>query len=324
MLHVLSSADVEGILELEGLLETVERGLIAQYRGTVERPERPHYPIGHGIDGDTPLGTGLVMPAYVHGAAYAVTKLVGVFEGNEDRALPTINALLVLTDARTGVPRGVMDGTLVTNARTGCIGGVAVRALTTGSVTLGVLGAGAQARWQTRAIGAARPVDQVRIYSPSDSKYECAEDLRAEGFDAEAVESSATAVHDASVVVTATTSESPVFPASALRDGAVVVAIGAFTESMQELEAAVVDEAVAVYADVPSEAANTGDIVHSSLVEVDLIELGRLLAKEVSPPEFEDGHVVVESVGSAVLDAVAAERLYDRVVERDRGTTVPV
>lgn len=322
MIRVLSGEDVAAVLELEELLDAVERGLVLQSRGAVERPERPHYPIGRGLDGDEPLGTGLVMPAYVHGSRYAVTKLVGLFEGNRDRGLPTIHGQIVVQDARTGRPEGLLEGTIVTNARTGCIGGVAVRALSDGPVSLGVLGAGTQARWQTRAIGTARAVERVRIYSPSDSKHDCAADLRAEGFDAEAVETSAAAVRDASVVVTATTSETPVFPATELADGAVVVAIGAFTESMQELEAAVLDGAAAVYADVPAEVAETGDVIRSGLGVDDLVELGRLLGGEVDPPPFVDGHVVVESVGSAVLDAVAAERLYDRALDADGGTTV--
>lgn len=322
MLRVLSGDDVETVLDLAELLEAVERGLIAQFEGRVERPDRPHYPIGRGLRGEPPLGTGLVMPAYVHGSETAATKLVGVFEGNAERGLPTIHAQILLTDAGTGEPRVLMDGTTVTNARTGCIGGVSARALTEGPIALGVLGAGAQARWQTRAIGTACPVERVAIYSPSDSRHGCAEDLRDDGFDAVAVDSSTAAVTDADVVVTATTSAEPVFPADALAEGAIVIAIGAYTADMQELEAAVLEGAATVFADVPAEVATIGDLLATELTEDELVPLGALLAGASSPPPVGEP-VVVESVGSAVLDAVAAGMVYDRAAATDLGRTVP-
>ena len=325
MIRVLSATDVADVLDLEALLDVVERGLVKQTRGAVERPDRPHYPVGAGLaaDGrdttDEPLGTGLAMPAYVHGASYMATKLASVHAANPERGLPTVHAQLVLAEADTGRPAAFVEGTTITNARTGCIGGVAVRALTDGPIELGVLGAGAQARWQTRAIGAAVDVDAVRVYAPSDSREACASDLRDDGFDAEAVASPEAAVANADVVVTATTSHDPVFPADALPAEAVVVAIGAYTAEMQELEPAVLEGASRVYADVPTEVAAIGDVQQSELDEAALVPLGALLAGEDEPPA---GRIVVESVGSAVLDAVAGEHLLDRALEADVGTTV--
>ncbi|MFW6448121.1 MAG: ornithine cyclodeaminase family protein [Halobacteriota archaeon] len=321
MVRILSEDAVLDVLDLGALLDAVETGFVAQYRGAVERPTRPRYPIGRGLEGAEPLGTGLVMPAYVHGAPIAVTKLVGVFEGNAHRDLPTIQAQIVAVDARTGEPEAILDGTVVTNARTGCIGGVAARRLAEEPVTLGVLGAGTQARWQTRAIGAAMVVDEVRVYSPSDSRVACATELGAEGFTARAVDSPAAAVEGASVVVTATTSHEPVFPADALEPGALVVGIGAYTPEMQELEAAVLDEAEVVFADVPEEVADIGDLRASARSKADLIPLGALFAGDVEIPP-PGATVVVESVGSAVLDAVATEHLLEVATEDDIGDRI--
>lgn len=311
MFRVLADDDIDAVLDLDALLDVVESGVIAQSRGTVERPPRPHVPIGRDLEADDPLGTGLVMPAYVHGQGVFATKLVGVFEGNRDRGLPTIHAAIVLLDARTGQPVALLEGTRITNARTGCIGGLAAKSLTEGPIALGVLGAGQQARWQTRAIGAACPVSHVGIYAPSTSREDCADDLVAEGFDAVAVDSPADAVEGSDVVVTATTSAEPVFPADALDEPVVVIAIGAYTSSMQELEPAVVERAAQVFADVPSEVAEIGDIANASIDPGELIEFGGLLAGDV-PPARDADIILVESVGSAVYDAVASEHLLER------------
>ena len=310
MVRMLSETDVRESLDLETLLDVVEETLVKQANGAVERPERPHFPVGRGLDGDQPLGTGLTMPAYCHGDPYFATKLVSVNKGNARRNLPTIHAQIVLTDARTGVPEAFMGGTTITNARTGCIGGVAVRALAQDAKTLGVLGAGAQGRWQTRAIDAVTELESVRIYSPSDSREECAADLGDEGIPASAVDSPRDAVEDADVVVTATTSREPVFPADALADGAVVVAVGAYTSEMQELESAVVDDAETVFADVPEEVAAIGDLQESSIGMDDLVPLGALLESGYTR-EQRDSTLVVESVGAATLDAAAAQAIYE-------------
>jgi len=323
MVLVLSEADVERQLELAPLVDVVAETLVRQAAGEVERPERPHFPVGVGLDGDEPTGTGIAMPAYVHGTDHYATKLVGVHEGNTERGLPTINAQIVLTDARTGVPEALVAGTTVTNARTGCIGAAAVRALTpvTDPLTLGVVGAGAQARWQTRAIATVASFDDVRIYSPSDSRLACAADLDGEGIPARAVATPAEAVADADVVVTATTATEPVFPAAALAPGALVVAVGAFTDEMQELEPAVLADAERVFADVPSEVAHTGDLLASSLEVSDLVELGVPL-DEGYTRESPSGRLVVASVGSATLDATAGAAVYRRAVEAGDGTEV--
>ena len=325
MVLVLNAADVDRHLELAPLVDVVAEALIRQAAGEVERPERPHFPVGTGLDGDEPMGTGIAMPAYVHGADHYATKLVGVHEGNADRGLPTINAQIVLTDARTGVPEALLAGTTVTNARTGCIGAAAVRALAadTDSLTLGVVGAGVQARWQTRAIATVASLDDVRIYAPSDSRVACAADLDGEGIPARAVATPTEAVADADVVVTATTATEPVFPKTALAPGALVVAVGAFTDEMQELEPAVLADAEQVFADVPSEAAHTGDVLASPLEATDIVELGVPLADGYTR-ESPSGTLVVTSVGSATLDAAAGAAVYRRAVDAGDGTEVSV
>ena len=325
MVRVLSEADVGGLVDLVDLLDVVEAAFLAQGEGTVERPERPHFPVGVGRDPDAPdapRGTGLVMPAYVHGAAFVATKLVGVHAGNPDRGLPTVHAQVVLTEADTGRAAAFLAGTTLTNARTGCIGGVAVRALVDGPVDLGVVGAGTQARWQTRAVDAAVGVDRVRVYSPSDSRVACAGELRDDhGLDAAPVDTPRAAVEDADVVVTATTAAEPVFPGDALAPGAVVVAVGAYTAEMQELDAATMARAGRVYADVPEEVAGVGDVVETGLDPDALVPLADLLDAG-GPPAGDEEVVVVKSVGSAVLDAAGAEHVLEAAREADVGVEV--
>lgn len=339
-MRVLSADDVAELLSLSDLLPEIERAFLKQGRGEVERPERPHFPVGVEPDddaaGDTTgatasdaAGTALTMPASIHGDRTYATKLASVHPDNPERGLPTVHAQLLVTESRTGVPLALFAAEAITNARTGCIGGLAARDLAVGDgpVSLAVLGAGAQARWQTRAIRETRGIDSLRVYSPN-SRESFAAARRADGIDAAAVETAAEAVHDADVVVTATTSSEPVFPGDALAADALVIAVGAYTPEMRELDATTMARADRVIADVPEEVAEIGDIVGNDVSPDRLEPLSDTFERRSGSsesgrrPADGEGVIVVESVGSAVLDAAAGEYLYRRVDNETAGTEV--
>ena len=324
MIRILSDGDVADLLDLEDLLDVVEDAFRKQGRGEVERPDRPHFPVGRGLDPDHPgpLGTGLVMPAYLHGAPTFATKIVSVHEGNAERGLPTVTAEIVLADAATGRPAALLAGTRITNARTGCIGGLAARHLADPPVRLAIIGAGTQARVQARAIAAATTVEEIRVYSPSESKAACASALEAElGVPAEPAASPEDAVAGATVVVTATTATAPVFPGDALSEGALVIAVGAYNADGWELDRATFDRAGRVFADVPEEVAGIGDVV-STGVDPDRLEPLSAVFLATAGRGADDEIIVVESVGTAVLDAAAAGHVLERAEARGVGRSV--
>jgi alanine dehydrogenase len=319
MVRILTEEDVAAILELSDLLPVIAEAVRKQDCGEVERPERPHFPVGIDLDSEPEeaVGTGLTMPAYLHDTDNYATKLASVHPENPEQDLPTVNAQVALTDAVTGQPVAYIAGNRITNARTGCIGGLSAQALADPPVVVGVVGAGTQARWQARAIAAAMDVSTVRVYSPSDSKFDCAADLREAGLDTEAVDTAADAVRDTDVVVTATTATEPVIPTDSLTPNTVVVAVGAYTTEMQELESATLTGASAVFGDVPAEAVETGDARAAGLTVDDLRPLSAAMDEQ-----HREGRRVVLSVGSAVFDAAAANHVCERAAAENVGQTI--
>ncbi|WP_248910869.1 ornithine cyclodeaminase family protein [Halocatena marina] len=321
MVLVLSGKDVESLIDLSNIADKVEDAQIKQDAGAVERPARPHYPVGVGLQDDDPLGTGLVMPAYIHGSDYFATKLVSIHEENSEKKLPTLHAQLILANAHTGKPVSVMDANNITNARTGCIGGLAARELATKPVNLAVIGAGVQARWQTRAVNALCELQSVSIYSPSDSKYDIVDKLSSIGIPASAAESAELAVQKSNVVITTTTSTDPVFSTDAIQAGTLIIGIGAFRSDMQELESDLFNQADLVFADVPREVIKIGDLTATSLSKDLLIPLSRAFEGEISRTSDSD-IIVVESVGSAVFDAATAAHIYTSALDQDLGSNI--
>ncbi|WP_336360941.1 ornithine cyclodeaminase family protein [Haladaptatus sp. ZSTT2] len=324
MTRILSDADVRGLLDIEDVLSVVEDALRKQGRGEVERPERPHFPVGQKLDSshpDEPLGTGLVMPAYIHGSEYFATKLVSVHPKNKRRGLPTIHAQIAVNAAETGLPVAYMDGSVITAARTSCIGGLAARELCAGPISLAVIGAGTQSRWQIRAVTTAAEVESIILYDHNESMLaEAVRELTTElDVPIETAGSPEAAVSDATLVITATTSTVPVFSGAHLAPGTTVVGIGAYTAEMQELDAQTIEGASTVFADVPEEVAEIGDILESALAEDDLIPFSDLLTGEAKRASPEDV-IVVESVGSAVMDAAVAGHIYDHAVSESVGS----
>ncbi|MFB6152859.1 MAG: ornithine cyclodeaminase family protein, partial [Halodesulfurarchaeum sp.] len=334
--RLLSGEAVRDLVDLGDMLSVIDDAFERQRRGAVERPDRPHFPVGidlsrstdtpapeaenrEGGDND-PAGTALVMPAYIHGEEHYATKLVSVHDANPSRGLSTVNAQIAVNDAETGLPRAFMDGTYITAARTSCIGGLTARELAAEPVTLAIIGAGMQGRWQARAIATAVSVEEIRVWDVDpETAAEAVAELDGELDAAVRIADSATdAVRSASMIVTATTSTQPVFDGEDLRPGATVVGIGAYTPEMQELDETTVSRAARVFADVPEEVAEIGDIREAGLSVGDLHPFADLLYGGVGR-ETDEEVIVVESVGSAVMDAAAAQHVYQRAVEADAG-----
>ncbi|MEA5388291.1 hypothetical protein VB779_15450 [Haloarculaceae archaeon H-GB11] len=166
-----------------------------------------------------------------------------------------------------------------------------------------------------------RPSERYRLL-PSDSRERCAADLDAE-LDAtvRAVDSAREAVTDASVVVTVTTATDPVFPGDALAPGALVVAIGAYTPEMHELDSRTFERADQVFATAMGNVLDVGEVIEAGLTEADMVPFADVLEGRAGR-RSDDEILVVESAGSAVLDAAAVEHVYRAAERADVGTVV--
>jgi ornithine cyclodeaminase len=263
----------------------------------------------------------LLMPGVRDGSSGASVKLVTVVPANARRGLPTVQALVVWLDGATGRPLALLDGETVTAMRTGAASGVATRLLSRPeSATLAMIGAGAQAAWQVRAVAAARPIRRLLVHArDAAARAAFAADMAHElGLEATAVDSADEAVAAADVVCCATTASDPVFRADAVRPGTHVNGVGAFRLGMVELPPELLGRATVVAVDALAAArSEAGDVMAAveggSVAEDDLVEIGAVDPGWVAS-RSRDAVTVFKSVGLAIQDLAAAELIASRLL----------
>ncbi len=296
-----------------GQLGAVEGAVRDVASGKDRSPLRSHVPLEH--------GDLLLMPGVRAGGSGTSVKLVTVVPGNAARGRPTVQAVICWFDAATGEPLAMLDGSTVTAMRTGAASGVATRLLARRDAsTLTVIGAGAQAEWQVRAVQAVRSIQRVLVWARSEgSRIRFAEHIAAAtGLEAQAMDDAESAVRAADVVCCATTSDTPVFDATWLRPGTHVNGIGAFRLGMVELPPELFGIASPVTVDSREAAmAEAGDLVaaieRGLCSEADLVEIGSIEPDWVATRDPQ-AITAFKSVGLAIQDVAAAELIVARLL----------
>jgi ornithine cyclodeaminase/alanine dehydrogenase-like protein (mu-crystallin family) len=169
-LHYLSGADLERCLPgVEERLDLAGRALRALAHGTAEMPPKI---------GVHPRPGALLhaMPAWLRDGDLVGLKWIAAFPDNPARGLPTINGLVVLNDAATGVPTWIMDATRITAVRTAAVSGVALRLFAPKEVRrVALVGAGGvQGRSHTEVVQALLPSAEILKASSTDEAKEAA------------------------------------------------------------------------------------------------------------------------------------------------------
>jgi len=298
----LNEEQVRKHLRMADLIPAMEKALIDFSAGRVTQPVRSI------IEVDVAAATGFLglMPA--HTPDGLGLKAVTFYPSNAERGIPTHMATIFLVDPHTGTALAIMDGRLITEMRTAAVSAAATKLLASPDAkVLAILGSGVQARSHVEALCLVRQFEEIRVWSPTlEHASEFAQDIGATVMPAEK------AARDADVIVTVTSSNTPVLRGSWLKPGCHVNAIGACRPDWRELD----DEAMAnvVFVDSREGAMKeSGDVILSRAKIY--AELGEALAGKVPSPANET--TVFKSLGMAVEDIAAAMLVY-RAVAREK------
>ncbi|WP_435096491.1 ornithine cyclodeaminase family protein [Halarchaeum sp. P4] len=235
-----------------------------------------------------------------------------------------------LFDSETGEPLALLDGASMNPFKTGAAGAVGTDVLARPDASsLAVIGSGAQARGQLRAIDTVRDLETVWVYSPTKEHRENFAGEMNKALDASvaAVASSAAAVEDADIVVTATNASEPVFDGDHLEPGTHVTAMGQYDPEKRELDARTLERATYVldlearadtdagaFIQARDEGVVTDDDIHG--------ELGDVIVNRIAGRESPEEITVFDSGGTAIETVAAANMLYERAKDEGRGKEI--
>jgi alanine dehydrogenase len=312
---VLSDQDIAKLLTMREAIDAVEGAFAELRHGNVVMPTRstimlPRY-----------NGSISFMPSYLVESCAQATKIISIYPDNPKKGLQTTAAWIIVNDPETGQVKAFMDGTYLTGIRTGAVSGVALKYLAPKEAKIAaVFGAGAQARNQVWAAATVRKLDEIRVYDPIRpvvDRFVADMSKRLSTPIVKAV-SGEEACREADIILTATTSKTPVVKRSWLSNKVHISAIGAFYPEYRELETGIIRDAKVVIDEWEAIRLEAGDILipiqEGAITEGHIYaELGELVTGEKQGRTPEDGLTVFKSVGIAIQDSSVANLVLNKI-----------
>ena len=257
--------------------------------------------------------------------AFASKVNVNLPDNWKSRKLPTIQGVVVVSDAKDGRPLAIMDSITLTGIRTAATAALAAQfGARKDSKRAAIIGCGAQAKYQLEALRAAFPLEIVRVFDIDAARAEAlASACSTPSSPVRAAPSVREAVVQADICVTCTTSKLPVLTEDLDLRGCFVAAIGADNPEKHEIAPALMGRARILVDDIDA-CASGGDLNHAlragvvtkDQVHADLADLaaGRKLGRMA-----DEELVIFDSSGSGVQDVAAAWAAYQQASRADVG-----
>ena len=280
--------------------------------GKVEMPPVMHIEVAeHRGDVD-------IKSACVRGLDHLAVKVASGFFDNPKLGLPSGGAMVVVLNAKTGFCEAVMlDNAYLTDLRTGLAGAVAARYLAPETVrTVGVLGSGAQARYQVRALRLVRDFERVLVSARDAGRTAAyaAQMSESLGLPVQATTPEAL-VRESELVITTTPARSPIVDAAWLHPGLHITAMGADLPGKQELDPEVLRSAGRVVCDRREQCLAMGELQHAAeLLDGGNppIELGELTSGRTPGRQSAEEITVCDLTGTGVQDTAIASLALTR------------
>ncbi|KJF67857.1 ectoine utilization protein EutC [Rhizobium nepotum] len=271
-----------------------------------------------------------VKTAYVPGFDGFAIKISPGFFDNPKLGLPSLNGLMILFSARTGLVEALLlDNGYLTDVRTAAAGAVAARHLSRENASVAtIFGAGMQAQLQLAALMLVRPIGSARIWARDHAKAQkLASDFAREyGIEVAAIADPRQAARGADIIVTTTPAEKPIVLADWLEPGQHLTAMGSDAEHKNEIDPAVFARADYV-ADRLTQTRILGELHHAIKAGVvkpdrEFAELGAVVTGKATGRVNADAITFADLTGTGVQDTAIANLAFTRAKDQGSGQIV--
>ena len=326
---ILKESDISSMISMSDIIEADKEAL------SIYSSQQSNIPLRSNLNIPEYKGQCLFMNGYAAPAKALGVKIVSVYPENINKNLTSVPATMVLVDAETGMVNSLIDGTYLTRLRTGAVSGLATDILSRkDSKIFALFGTGGQAVTQLEAVLTVRKIEEVRVFDVFKERAKEFAKKMSDKFSKKynvkiiAAESSDEAIENADIITTVTTSKKPVFDANKVKSNAHINGVGSYTPDMQEIPGDILVKANKIYVDTRDGAINeSGDLItpiKTGLIKTEKIngELGEVINGNIKGRESDDEMTFFKTTGSAVLDLVAAQKIYEMAKAKGVGQMV--
>ena len=326
---ILKESDISSMISMSDIIEADKEAL------SIYSSQKSNIPLRSNLNIPEYKGQCLFMNGYAAPAKALGVKIVSVYPENINKNLTSVPATMVLVDAETGMVNSLIDGTYLTRLRTGAVSGLATDILSRkDSKIFALFGTGGQAVTQLEAVLTVRKIEEVRVFDVFKERAKEFAKKMSDKFSKKynvkiiAAESSNEAIENADIITTVTTSKKPVFDANKVKSNAHINGVGSYTPDMQEIPGDILVKANKIYVDTRDGAINeSGDLItpiKTGLIKTEKIngELGEVINGNIKGRESDDEMTFFKTTGSAVLDLVAAQKIYEMAKAKGVGQMV--
>lgn len=274
-----------------------------------------------------------VKTAYVPGIESFAIKISPGFFDNPKLGLASVNGLMTLFSARTGLIEAVLlDNGYLTDIRTAAAGAVTARHLARpDAARAAILGAGVQAGLQLEALMLVRPITSAAIWArdPEMAKLKAATLSDQLGIPVEPASSAAAAVATADIVVTTTPSTTPILMAEWLQPGQHVIAMGSDAEHKNEVEPEAITRVDLYVADSLAQTRRLGELHHAivaglAAADQPFTELGQVIRGTAAGRPSAEAITMADLTGTGLQDTAIATLASARLTAAGAGHVLPL
>ncbi|HSE17243.1 MAG TPA: ornithine cyclodeaminase family protein [Pyrinomonadaceae bacterium] len=320
---LLSRREVAELLSIDEYIEAVER----VFRLYGEGKTQPPGILGvHAHDGGFHIKAGLLELA----RSFFAAKINANFPHNAKRfGLPLIQGVIVLADGQNGYPLAIMDSMEITIQRTGAATAVAAKYLARrDSKSIMICGCGNQGRVSIHALSKIFSLEHVYAYDVDEAQaLRFANEIAAElKIPVEAAGDLQAAMKCSDICVTCTPSTRFFLKQDQVQPGTFVAAVGADSETKQEVEPVLLAQNTTVV-DIVEQCAVIGELHHAIASELMTkqhvqAELGEVVAGIKPGRTSADEIIIFDSTGMALQDVIVAATVYQKAIDKGAGSIV--
>jgi alanine dehydrogenase len=315
--------EISSLITMDETIESVEEIMREKEFGRTQMPPKTYLYFNE-YNGDL-----RVMPSYIKKNISAV-KIVNVHPNNKNFGLPTIMAIIVLIEPKTGKPLAIMDGTRVTYLRTGAAGGIAIKYLSrAGSETIGLIGAGVQAFSQIIAANCVLKINEISVFDIDDfakNKFIQIMKKRYPSIKISSARNVEEVIKNKDILISVTPSRAPIVLNKWIDEGVHINAIGADAPGKQELDPLILKRARIIVDDL-QQASHSGEVnvplKNEMLSKNDIYaELGEIISGKKIGRDSNKQITLFDSTGLAIQDAAVAKAIYKKAMKKNVGTKI--